>query len=110
MENATYPCYNKQVYSFENELYSKKLQHEARPLFSNFVNFIFTFVQGPWTENYEFKRMNNMLERRTSTRTWNTIDELLESKAAYSIVARHVHGHIITHFRTIHVGLCNVNA
>ena len=110
MENATCPCYNRQAYFFENELCSKKLHHAAHPLFSNFVNFIFIFVQGPWKENYQFKRMNNMLESRTCTRTSNTIAELLESKATYIIIARHVPRNNITHLRTKHVRLCNVIA
>ena len=110
MENVTCPYYDKQAYSFENELCSKKLHHAGHPLFSNLVNFIFIFVQGPWKENYQFKRMNNMIESRTSTRTWNTIADLLESKATHNIIARRVPSNNITRLRISHVELCNVIA
>ena len=32
--------------------------------------------------------MNNMMERRTSTRTWNVIDKILEYKVSYKIIER----------------------
>jgi len=59
----------------------------------------------PVWERNQFKRMNNTLESRTSTRTWNAIAKLLEYKAAYSIIARHAPRASITHLRASHVGL-----